>query len=114
VELLRREPNGAVAVGGILQHREARLDLRRRDDLDALGRHGVDRHARGAEALIVSGPVGSGALGAWSRPGPDRPFIFLISAMLYLPSARSARAAPMRRLAVPVRMKTARLMPFDP
>ena len=52
VPLLEREADGAVAVGGVLEHREGRLDLRQRHALDALGRGRVDRHADRAEAVV--------------------------------------------------------------
>src|SRR3712207_1037393 len=46
MELLRSERDGPVAVGGVAQHGEASPDLRDRNDFDALGGHGVYRHAR--------------------------------------------------------------------
>src|SRR5215211_5423317 len=46
MELLRSERDGPVAVGGVPQHGEASPDLRDWNDLDALGGHGVYRHAR--------------------------------------------------------------------
>src|SRR5215212_6875430 len=45
MELLRSERDGPVAVGGVPQHGEASPDLRDWNDLDALGGHGVYRHA---------------------------------------------------------------------
>ena len=41
-----------MAVGRVPQDGEAGPDLRDRDDLDALRGHGVDGHARGAEAAV--------------------------------------------------------------
>jgi hypothetical protein len=52
VELLARERHRAVAVGRVLERGERRLDLLERDLADALGRRGVDRHARSPEAAV--------------------------------------------------------------
>src|SRR5207244_2647092 len=52
VELLRRERDGLVSVRRIVQYRERGLDLRERNGEHALGGHGVDRDAGGAEAVI--------------------------------------------------------------
>jgi hypothetical protein len=52
VPLLVRQADGAVAVGRVLEDWERRLDLRQREGADALGRSGVDGHARGTEAVV--------------------------------------------------------------
>jgi hypothetical protein len=52
VELLRRERDGAVAVRGVLQDGERRVQLRQRRDLHALGRRGVQHDAGGAVAPV--------------------------------------------------------------
>src|SRR3712207_2747073 len=52
MELLRSERDGPVAVGGVLEDREGRPDLRDWNDLDALGGHGVYRHPGGAVTVV--------------------------------------------------------------
>ena len=50
--LLVREADRPVPVRRALEHRERRPDLRPRRDEDALGRRGVERHSRSAEAVV--------------------------------------------------------------
>src|SRR5215204_5472557 len=52
MELLRSERDGPVTVGGVTQHGEAGPDLRDWNDLDALGRHRIDRHPGDAVTVV--------------------------------------------------------------
>src|SRR3712207_2455352 len=52
MELLRSERDGPVAVGGVPQHGEGSPDLRDRNDLDALGWHGVYGHPGGTVPVV--------------------------------------------------------------
>jgi hypothetical protein len=52
VELLRGEPYGLVAVGGVLEHREGGPDLGDRNHLDALCWHGVYNHTSCPVAVV--------------------------------------------------------------
>ena len=67
--LLGRQADGLVPVGRVLQHRPRRLHLRQGDDLHALGRGGIDRHADGSEA-VVEEDLGEHAAGR--MPDQDR------------------------------------------
>jgi len=51
-ELVERQGDGAMVVGGVLEDRDARLELRERERRDPLQRRGVDADAGRAEPAV--------------------------------------------------------------